>query len=131
MPWTTRDIVALTLLNHVPAAEVIRLATKCENLTEALEEIGGGRDLFSSADALADIAGTSLARCAALDVQVITWLDAGYPSRLHGLPSQPAVLYVRGTLHQRSQLSVRVLAVFNTAGPLRTRWCGHGVAKGL
>ena len=98
MPWTTRDIVALTLLNHVPAAEVIRLATKCENLTEALEEIGGGRDLFSSADALADIAGTSLARCAALDVQVITWLDAGYPSRLHGLPSQPAVLYVRGTL---------------------------------
>ncbi len=123
MPWPTRDIVALTLLKQVSASDVVRLATECEDLTHALEVLGGGKDLFSSADTLADIANASLIRCAALDVHVVTWLDANYPARLHGLTALPAVLYVRGTLPEESDARNTGQARTPTIAVVGTRSC--------
>ena len=141
MPWTTRDIVALTLLKQVSASDVVRLATECENLTHALEVLGGGRDLFSSADTLADIANATLIRCAALEVQVVTWLDADYPARLRKLPAQPAVLYVRGTLPKEKSPSIAVVGTRScslqygrTVTDMFVRtWCRNGavIVSGL
>lgn len=141
MPWTTRDIVALTLLKQVTAADVVRLATECIDLTHAFEMLGGGRDLFSSADTLADIANTTLIRCAALDVHVVTWLDANYPARLRDLPSQPAVLYVRGLLPDEQSPSIAVVGTRScslqygrTVTDMLVRaWCRRGavIVSGL
>lgn len=39
----------------------------------------------------------ALRRAGDRGARVITWLDAGYPVRLRGIPASPPVLYVRGT----------------------------------
>lgn len=121
MPWTTRDIVALTLLKQVTSADVMRLATTCENLEHALEVLGGGRDLFSGAESLSEIAETSISRCAKLEIDVVTWLDPHFPDKLLGLAAQPAVLYVRGKLEQHASItdehSAHLAATAQTRAP--------------
>ncbi|HEV2357240.1 MAG TPA: DNA-processing protein DprA [bacterium] len=37
-----------------------------------------------------------LRRAADCGARIVTWLDAGYPGRLRGIPASPPVLYVRG-----------------------------------
>lgn len=39
-----------------------------------------------------------LARCSDKKLQVLTWIDGAYPSRLRNIPDPPMVLYYKGTL---------------------------------
>jgi len=163
MPWTTRDIVALTLLKRTTSADVMRLVHECDDLAHALETFGGGGDLFATSGSdldggkknsgsgkglskgaeasLAGIAETSLSHCEKLGVRVVTWLDDNYPKRLRALPTQPAVLYVRGTLPDEDVATIAVVGTRTCSlqygravtDMLVRTWCRHGevIVSGL
>jgi len=44
----------------------------------------------------ANLVDGQLQRAAGAGARVVTWLDAGYPARLRGIPASPPVVYVRG-----------------------------------
>lgn len=46
---------------------------------------------------------------AKLDVTALTWLDAGYPAMLRGIPQSPPVLFVRGTAGPTFERAVAVV----------------------
>jgi len=48
-------------------------------------------------------------RLARLDVQVLTWDDAGYPPNLRQVYNAPPVLYVRGSIEERDEWAVAVV----------------------
>ena len=71
-----------------------------------------------------DVAGVDAARVDAGAEGVVGYFDALFPSRLRGIPSPPAVLWVRGTLPDPAAPAV---AVVGTRGP--TSW-GIRTAEG-
>ncbi len=48
-------------------------------------------------------------RIRALGIEVLTWEDEGYPSRLREIEQPPPVLYVRGTLSEEDRWAVAVV----------------------
>ena len=66
----------------------------------------------------------ALRQAAGRGVCLVTWLDAGYPVRLRGIPASPPVLYVRGPWRD-DRPAVAIV------GTRRATPYGLGVAEGL
>lgn len=64
-------------------------------------------------------------RARELGIKIITELDPAYPGHLGQIPSKPPVLYVRGDLGEKEQLSIAIV------GSRRSTAYGRGVAEEL
>lgn len=98
-PWPITDLVALTLLQGLTAADIRMLATATDSLEGALQLRAADATLFGTpCEALREIADGAIRRAAAMDVQVLPWYDERLPQRMRDVVDPPAVLWVRGPL---------------------------------
>ena len=58
--------------------------------------IESARNILNNADQVITVAEKIIAKCAVLDIKIITTFDELYPSRLKTVPDRPVVLYTRG-----------------------------------
>ncbi len=86
------DILALSLLSKITAAEVIALSSSAESLEDALSIIG--RHEMD----LRDVVQRQQQRCTERGVRIIPFCHPLYPARLRAITRRPAVLYVLGEM---------------------------------
>lgn len=108
--WTLTDLVALSLLQGVTAPEIRALTAQTQDLEGALQLRDAESTLFGSAcTTLRQIAHDAIARAKAIHVEVLPWYDERIPDRLRTVMDPPAVLWVRGTLPERTTPCVGVV----------------------
>lgn len=105
--WARRCLIALSLVPGLGAVRVGRLlahfgspAAAWTASRDALVDAPGIGSGLAAAIAASRAAGRldgELRTAAAAGAEIVTWLDAGYPVRLRGIPASPPVLYLRGT----------------------------------
>lgn len=135
MSWPIVDLVALSLLKGITAADIIRLATTCVDLDAALGAIDADVQLFGTpTEALREIADAAMQHARAQDVQVVPWHDDRMPPRVRGIPWPPALLWVRGTLPPSERPSIGVVgtraATHQYGAPVTRSYVGTWVDAG-
>ncbi|HEV2440517.1 MAG TPA: DNA-processing protein DprA [bacterium] len=129
-----RCLVGLSLVPGLGPVRVARLIghfgspeTAWTAPPEALADVPGIGRVIAAAIAAArgaDDVDVALRQADGRGARVVTWLDAGYPVRLRGIPASPPVLYVRGTWRD-DRPSVAIV------GTRRATPYGLGVAERL
>ncbi|MBU3741371.1 MAG: DNA-protecting protein DprA [Candidatus Kapabacteria bacterium] len=108
--WPITDLVALTLLQGLTAADIRMLATTTDSLEGALQLRAADATLFGTpCQALREIAEGAIRRAAAMHVQVLPWYDTRIPQRMRDAVDPPAVLWVRGPLPDTSTTCIGVV----------------------
>lgn len=133
-----RRLVALSLAPGLGAVRIARLRDHFASLDaawlaphDALLEVPGigpaaaaaiiaarSSDALGRADAM-------FCRAAQRGISVVTWVDAGYPARLRGIPGSPPVVYIRGAGARGDRPAVAIV------GTRRATPYGIGVAERL
>ena len=130
MTWTTTDLIALTRVGRLTAAERIAVVNATDGFDDALHALGAicldeqeeARKIAEQADAEG--------------VTVLTYWDPDYPMRLRGIASPPMILYVLGSLSSESMTTFGIVGTRActtqygkpVTDALMKRWVEHDVA---
>jgi len=106
--WPLLDIVALTFVRSLTAAQVLIHASTQADLESALdtEHYLFDDEQASSASILREQASALLEQCTRCNARILTPFDLDYPSGLRTALPMPALLFVRGVLRTAPSIGV-------------------------
>jgi len=133
-----RERRCLVALHLVPGVGAVRIASLVRSLGSAHAAWTASRAALESVASIGPRVAAAIVRGReVIDVdrelrradesgaRVVTWLDAGYPGRLRGIPAAPPVLYVRGAWAGQDGPAVAIV------GTRRASAYGLGIAAAL
>ncbi len=130
MTWTTTDLIALTRVGRLTAAERIAVVNATDGFDDALHALGAieldEREQAFEIERMNENDG----------VRAVSIWDPDYPMRLRGIDTPPMIVYVRGALPPESMPAVGVVGTRActtqygkpVTDTLMKRWVEHGVA---